>query len=139
MFRSRDRQFTSHACAFGRRWMYVSHKRKNKMKTVVSVVLLTAVFLDLSAQSFTIRGCFIDVANDTLSIGYVQREPEKRVVDVDVFHGLLGQLVGDGPPLQEKGALHPWRLLGSSWRKALTREVSPRLICTANCSLVSWQ
>lgn len=84
MFRSRDRQFTSHACAFGRRWMYVSHKRKNKMKTVVSVVLLTAVFLDLSAQSFTIRGRFIDVANDTLSIGYVQREPEKRVVDVDV-------------------------------------------------------
>ena len=59
--------------------------------------------------------------------------------DVDVFHGLLGQLVGDGPPLQEKGALHPWGLLGSSWRKALTREVSPRLICTANCSLVSWQ
>ena len=64
--------------------MYVSHKRKNKMKTVVSVVLLTAVFLDLSAQSFTIRGRFIDVTNDTLSIGYVQREPEKRVVDVDV-------------------------------------------------------
>lgn len=84
MFRSRDRQFTSHACVLGRRWMYVSHKRKNKMKTVVSVVLLTAVFLDLSAQSFTIRGRFIDVANDTLSIGYVQREPEKRVVDVDV-------------------------------------------------------
>ena len=59
--------------------------------------------------------------------------------DVDVLHRLLGQLVGDGPPLQEKGALHPWGLLGSSWRKALTREVSPRLICTANCSLVSWQ
>ena len=59
--------------------------------------------------------------------------------DVDVFHGLLSQLVGDGPSLQEKGALHPWRLLGSSWRKALTREVSPRLICTANGPLVSWQ
>ena len=35
--------------------------------------------------------------------------------------------------------IHPWRLLGSSWRNALTREVSPRLICTANCPLVSWQ
>lgn len=40
--------------------------------------------LVLSAQNFTIKGRFTDVANDTLSIGYVQREPEKRVVDVDV-------------------------------------------------------
>ena len=51
---------------------------------MVFVAWLAAMPLVLSAQSFTIRGRFIDVANDTLSIGYVQREPEKRVVDVDI-------------------------------------------------------
>lgn len=54
------------------------------MKAVVSVVVLAAMTLRLSAQNFTIKGHFTDVANDTLSIGYVQREPEKRIEDVDV-------------------------------------------------------
>lgn len=55
------------------------------MKTVVSAVILsTAMTLNLSAQHFSIKGRFTDMANDTLSIGYVQREPEKRVVNVDV-------------------------------------------------------
>lgn len=54
------------------------------MKAVFSVVVLAAMTLRLSAQNFTIKGHFTDVANDTLSIGYVQREPEKRIVDVDV-------------------------------------------------------
>lgn len=55
------------------------------MKTVVSAVILsTAMTLNLSAQHFSIKGHFTDMANDTLSIGYVQREPEKRVVNVDV-------------------------------------------------------
>lgn len=54
------------------------------MKAIVSVVVLTAMTLNLSAQNFAIKGHFTDVANDTLSIGYIQREPEKRVVDVDV-------------------------------------------------------
>lgn len=40
--------------------------------------------LNLSAQHFSIKGHFTDMADDTLSIGYVQREPEKRVVNVDV-------------------------------------------------------
>ena len=51
---------------------------------MVFVAWRAAMPLVLSAQSFTIRGRCIDVANDTLSIGYVQREPEKRVVDVDI-------------------------------------------------------
>lgn len=55
-----------------------------KMKAILSVVLLTAVTLSLSAQNFTIKGRFTDVANDTLSIRYVQRDPEKRIVDVEV-------------------------------------------------------
>lgn len=54
------------------------------MKAVVFVVVLAAMALRLPAQNFTIRGHFTDVTNDTLSIGYVQREPEKRIVDVDV-------------------------------------------------------
>ena len=55
MFRSRDRQFTSHACAFGRRWMYVSHKRKNKMKTkniIKKGLLLISVATFASCSSF---------------------------------------------------------------------------------------
>lgn len=55
-----------------------------KMKATVFVVVLAAMPLRLSAQHFTIKGHFTDVANDTLSIGYVQRDPEKRIVDVDV-------------------------------------------------------
>lgn len=54
------------------------------MKATVFVVVLAAMTLRLSAQNFTIKGHFTDVANDTLSIGYVQRDPEKRIVDVDV-------------------------------------------------------
>ena len=55
------------------------------MKTVVSAIILsTAMTLNLSAQHFTIKGHFTDMANDTLSIEYVRRDPEKRVVDVGV-------------------------------------------------------
>ena len=68
----------------GRRPAGVKHIHGEKMKAVFSVVVLAAMTLRLSAQNFTIEGHFTDVANDTLSIGYVQREPEKRVVDVDV-------------------------------------------------------
>lgn len=54
------------------------------MKTVVSVILPLAMALNLSAQNFTFRGQFADVANDTLSISYVVCEPEKRVVNAAV-------------------------------------------------------
>lgn len=52
------------------------------MKTLfVSLVLLSTMALDLHAQNFTIKGHFTDVANDTLLIGYVKCEPEKKEVN----------------------------------------------------------
>lgn len=43
----------------------------------LAVALLATMALNLSARNFTLRGRFTDVANDTLRIEYVVREPEK--------------------------------------------------------------
>ena len=72
------------------------------MKAVFSVVVLAAMTLRLSAQNFTIKGHFTDVANDTLSIGYVQREPEKRIVDVDARRQVHA-VAREGRNLHEEG------------------------------------
>ena len=48
------------------------------MKTIITVILLSAMALGLPAQNFTIKGHFTDVANDTLLIKYVKHEPEKE-------------------------------------------------------------
>ena len=50
----------------------------------LAVALLATMALNLSARNFTLRGRFTDVANDTLRIEYVVREPEKRVVNAAV-------------------------------------------------------
>ena len=42
------------------------------MKTIITVILLSAMALGLPAQNFTIKGHFTDVANDTLLIKYVK-------------------------------------------------------------------
>lgn len=54
------------------------------MKTIITVILLSAMALGLPAQNFTIKGHFTDVANDTLLIEYVKHEPEKEVVNESV-------------------------------------------------------
>ena len=48
------------------------------------MALLATMALNLSARNFTLKGRFTDVANDTLRIEYVVREPEKRVVNAAV-------------------------------------------------------
>lgn len=50
------------------------------MKTIITVILLGAISLGLHAQNFTLKGHFTDIADDTLLIEYVRREPDKRVV-----------------------------------------------------------
>ena len=52
------------------------------IKTIFAFILLSVMPLSLHAQNFTIKGHFTDVANDTLLIEYVKREPENNVVNV---------------------------------------------------------
>ena len=54
------------------------------MRIIIAFILLSAMSLSLSAQNFTIKGHFTDVANDTLLIKYVKHEPEKEVVNESV-------------------------------------------------------
>ena len=55
------------------------------MRTVfVILIFISTVVLDSPAQNFTIKGHFADVANDTLLIEYVVRNPEKRVMKASV-------------------------------------------------------
>ena len=54
------------------------------IKTIFAFILLSVMPLSLHAQNFTIKGHFTDVANDTLLIEYVKREPEKNVVNVSI-------------------------------------------------------
>lgn len=54
------------------------------MKSIATIMLLCAAAVNMPARNFTISGRFTDVANDTLSISYVEYEPEKRSVDANV-------------------------------------------------------
>lgn len=54
------------------------------MRIIIAFILLSAMSLSLSAQNFTVKGHFTDVANDTLLIEYVKREPDRNVVNVSV-------------------------------------------------------
>ncbi len=54
------------------------------MRIIIAFILLSAMSLSLSAQNFTVKGHFTDVANDPLLIEYVKREPDRNVVNVSV-------------------------------------------------------